>query len=168
MMVNHAIRIGLDENIKGRFNLRNRIYREFRERYGVVSRYPYSVAEVAWSILKKHRRWHRRPSASRLMMKMDSANYSLNHCILSLPKETGQRVLIPLKYGDHQRSFLMDETLKRGSVTMTDSAIVIAFSKETPAIESMRKVGYDLNHRSIVGSDGARFDMSDVARLHTD
>ena len=52
MMVNHAIRIGLDEGIKGRFNLRNRIYREFRERYAVMSCYPYSVAEVAWSILK--------------------------------------------------------------------------------------------------------------------
>jgi len=64
MMVNHAIGIGLDEKIAGRFNLRNRIYREFRQRYGVLSSYPYSVAEVARSVLKKHRRWHRTPFAS--------------------------------------------------------------------------------------------------------
>src|ERR1022692_540880 len=106
MMVNHAIRIGLDENIKGRFNLPDRIYREFRQRYGVLSFYPYSVAEVAWSILKKHRHWHRRPSACRLMLKMGSANYSLDRGILSLPNKRGEPILIPLQYGDYQRSFL--------------------------------------------------------------
>ncbi len=51
-MVNHAIDICLRENVRGRLNLRNRIYTEFRERYGVVAAYPYSVAEVSWSILK--------------------------------------------------------------------------------------------------------------------
>ncbi len=56
MMVNHAIHICLEEGIKGRLNLRNRIYKEFQEKYSVVSCYPYSVAEVAWSIVKKHRR----------------------------------------------------------------------------------------------------------------
>jgi IS605 OrfB family transposase len=168
MMVNHAIRIGLDENIKGRFKLRNRIYREFRQRYGVLSGYPYSVAEVAWSILKKNRRWHRRPSASRLMLKMESAKYSLDYGMLGLPSKKGERVLIPLQYGDYQRSFLADETLKRGSVTMTDSEVFVAFSKETATIAPLRKIGYDLNHKSIVGSDGARFDLSEVARLHTE
>ncbi len=56
-MVNDAIRICLDEAIKGRLKLRNGIYKEFQKSYGVVSCYPYSVAEVAWSIVKKHRRW---------------------------------------------------------------------------------------------------------------
>ncbi len=168
MMVNHAIHIALDENIKGRLKLRDRIYKEFQERYNVISCFPYSVAEVAWSIVKKHRRWQREPFASRLMLKMDSASYSLNYGILSLPNKKGQRVLIPLEYGDWQRAFLMDKTLKRGSVTVTDFTIVIAFSKETDAIEPLRKVGYDLNHKSIVGSDGTRIDLSKVARLHTE
>jgi hypothetical protein len=39
-MINEAIRICLDENIKERLKLRNRIYRYFRERYGVVSCFP--------------------------------------------------------------------------------------------------------------------------------
>ncbi|MDV3276869.1 MAG: RNA-guided endonuclease TnpB family protein [Nitrososphaerales archaeon] len=168
MMVNQAIHICLVESIKGRLKLRSRIYREFRERYGVVSCYPYSVAEIAWSIVKKHRRWQREPFASRLMLKMDSASYSLNYGILSLPNRKGQRILIPLQYGDWQRSFLMNTTLKRGSVTMTDFTIVIAFSKETAVAEPLRKVGYDLNHKSIVGSDGTRIDLSKVARLHTE
>ncbi len=169
MMVNHAIRFCIEENIKGRYKLRNRIYREFRERYGVASWYPYSVAEVTWSIVKKHRRWQRKPVAGRLTMKLEAEGYSLNYSIFSIPFKTSQpRLLIPLQYGGWQRSFLMDRTLKRGSVTMTECAIVIAFSKETAVIDPLRKVGYDLNHKSIVGSDGARIDLSSVARLHTE
>ncbi len=129
MMVNHAITIAFEEKVKGRLRLRDRIYREFQVSYGVVSCYPYSVAEVAWSIVKKTRRWQRKPFASRLMLKMDSANYSLNYGILNLPFKKGRRLLVPLQYGDWQRSFLMDTTLKKGSVTMTDYAIIIAFSK---------------------------------------
>jgi len=70
-LVNDAIRISLDENVRGRLKLRDRTYKEFQKRYGVTSRFPYSVAEVAWSIVKKHKRWHRRPYASRLILKMD-------------------------------------------------------------------------------------------------
>jgi putative transposase len=166
-MVNDAIRICLTENIKGRLKLRDRIYRELQDRYGVVSRFPYSVAEVAWSIVKKHKRWHRRPYARKSMLKMDAANFSLNYSVLSLPFKKSERVLVPLRYGEYQRSFLMDASLKRGSVTMTESSVVIAFSKEAPSAEQSRNIGYDLNEKSIVASDGTRYDLGEVARLHT-
>jgi IS605 OrfB family transposase len=166
-MVNDAIRICLAENIKGRLKLRDRIYKNFQEQFGVLSCFPYCVAEVAWSIVKKHKRWRRRPYAKRLMFKMDAANFSLNYSILSLPFRKGERVLIPLNYGEYQRSFLTDTTLKRGSVTMTESSIVIAFSKEAPIKEPSRRVGYDLNEKSVVGSDGTTHDLSEIARLHT-
>ena len=84
-MVNDAIRICLSEKIRGRLKLRDRIYMELRQRYGIVSCFPYSVAEVAWSIVKKHKRWHRKPFARKLMLKMDAASFSLNYSILSLP-----------------------------------------------------------------------------------
>jgi len=71
-MVNDAIGICLGEDIRGRLKLRNRIYIEFQEKYKVVSCFPYSVSEVAWSMAKKHRRWQRRPLAKRLMLKMES------------------------------------------------------------------------------------------------
>ena len=166
-MVNDAIRICLSEKVRGRLKLRDRIYREFQDGYGVLSCFPYSVAEVAWSIVKKHRRWHRKPYARKLMFKMEATKYSLNYSILSLPFKKGERLLVPLRYGEYQRSFLMDKSLKRGSVTMTGSSIVIAFSKEAPSAEPSRRVGYDLNEKSIVGSDGTRHDLSEVARLHT-
>jgi len=166
-MVNDAIRTCLAENIRGRLKLRDRIYEEFRTTYHLVSCFAYSVAEVAWSIVKKHKRWHRRPYAKRLMFKMDAGNFSLSYSILSLPFRKGERVLIPLRYGEYQRSFLMDKTLKRGSVTMTESSITIAFSKQAPMADPSRKVGYDLNEKSIVGSDGKVYDLTEVARLHT-
>src|SRR5712664_2639100 len=101
------------------------------------------------------------------MFKMDAESFTLNYSVLSLPFRKGERVIIPLQYGEYQRSFLMDSTLKRGSVTVTKSSIVIAFSKEAPMTEPSRKVGYDLNEKSIVGSDGTTHDLSAVARLHT-
>ena len=167
-MVNDAIRICLAEGIKGRLRLRDRIYKDFQERYEVVSCFPYSVAEVAWSIVKKHRKWKREPFARRLMMKMDSGNYSLNYSILSLPFKKAERVLIPLQYGDYQRSFLMDTTLKRGSVTLTESSISIAFTKATSLVSPTSRVGIDLNERSAVCNDGTRYSLSEVARLHTE
>jgi len=167
-MVNNAIHICLNESISGRLRLRNRIYKEFQDRYDVVSCYPYSVAEVAWSIFKKHRKWHRNPSAKRLMMKMDVQNYSLNHGILSLPFKKGKRLLVPLEYGDYQRGFLTDTSLKKGSITVTESAVIIAFSKDMPMIEPLRRVGIDLNEKSAVSSEGTTYDLSKIARLHTE
>ena len=167
-MVNQAVGICLDEGIKGRLALRDRVYREFQEKFGVLSYYPYSVAEVAWSIVKKHRRWHRKPVARRLMMKMEAQRYSLNYSILTLPFKKGGSVLIPLRYGDYQRSFLMDETLKRGSVTITESAVIIAFTKQVAPIAPVRRIGVDLNERSAVLSDGTTVDLSEAARLHTE
>ena len=166
-MVNNAIGICLAEGLHGRLKLRDRIYKELQERCGVVSCYAYSVAEVAWSIVKKHRKWDRKPFAKRLMMKMDSQNYTLNYSILSLPMRKGERVLIPLRYGDYQRSFLMDTSLKRGSVTVTDSSIIMSFVKEVALSVPKERVGIDLNEKSAVCSDGTRYEFSEVARLHT-
>lgn len=118
-MVNDAIRICLLEKIRGRLDLRNRIYRGFKEKYRLGSCYLYSIAKVAWSIVKKHKRWHRRPYARR-HVKMDAASFSLDYSILSLPFKKGKRVIIPLRYGEYQRSFLMDKTVERGSVTSSN------------------------------------------------
>ena len=167
-MVNEAIHICISENIKGRLNLRNRIYHDFNEKYGLVTCYNYSVAEVAWSIVKKHKRWHRKPFAKHLMLKMDSYNYTLNISLLSIPYKKGERILIPLQYGDYQRSFLMDKTIKRGSITITARNIMISFSKEAGTIEPLRKVGYDINEKSLVSSDGIRYDLSEVSRIRNE
>ena len=167
-MVNDAIRICLEENISGRLRLRNRVYKDFQKRYGVLSGYPYSVAEVAWSIVKKHRKWGRNPIARKLMMKMDVQNYSINNRILSIPYKHGEHVVVQLEYGEYQKSFLANRELKRGSLTVNESSAIIAFSKIMMPIQAVARVGFDLNEKSIVGSDGSVYDLSSVARLHTE
>jgi hypothetical protein len=63
----------------------------------------------------------------------------------------------------------MDKAIKRGSLTITASSILITFSKETSPTEPLRKVGYDVNEKSVVASDGTKYevDVREVARLHT-
>jgi len=167
-MINDAIRICIEEDVHGRLPLRNRIYKEFQERYAVLSGYPYSVAEIAWSIVKKHKKWGRKPVASRLMMKMDSQNYRFVDGILSLPFRKGEPIVIPLKQGAYQRRFLTDPSLTRGSITITESAIFIAFSKVVTPVVPIARVGIDLNEKSAVCSDGSKYDLSEVVRLHTE
>jgi hypothetical protein len=50
---------------------------------------------VAWSILKKHKHWRRKPYAKRLMFKIDAANFSLNYSVISPPsgRENGSSSL---------------------------------------------------------------------------
>jgi len=167
-MVNDAIRICLSENIRGRLRLRNRIYKDFQERYRVLSGYPYSVAEIAWSIVKKHGKWGRKPNAKKLMMKMDVQNYSINNRVLSLPFKRMKHILIQLDYGNYQQSFLANRELKRGSLTITESVVIIAFSKAIAVVQPVSRVGVDLNEKSVVCSDGSRYDLSSVARLRTE
>jgi len=62
----------------------------------------------------------------------------------------------------------MDQTLKRGSVTITESSIIIAFSKVITTTAPLVRVGIDLNEKSAVLSDGTKHNLSEVARLHTE
>ena len=167
-MVNDAIRICLSEKISGRIPLRNRIYKEFQKRYGVLACYPYSVAEIAWSIARKHEKWDRKPIAKRLMMKIDVQNYSVNNRILSIPYKRGEHVVIQLEYGGYQEAFLANHGPKRGSLARTESAAIIAFSKIMTPMQPISRVGIDLNEKSAVGSDGSVYDFSDAPRLHTE
>ena len=109
---------------------------------------------------------NRKPFAKRLMLKIEASRFSLHDSFLSIPFKKGKRVVLPVRYGEYQQSFLMDPTLKRGSVTMTEYSILIAFSTSSPIAEPIKRIGYDLNEKSIVGSDGTRHNLSEVARLH--
>ena len=169
-MVNDAIGICLAGNIKGRLNLRDRIYREFIDGHNLASVYPYSVAEIAWSIVKKHKRWQRTPHARHLMMKLDSSAYTVKDGVLSLafgPGRNAQRINIKLRYGEYQRRFLED-AIRMGSVTITADTVVIAFSKEIACAVPVSKVALDINEKSLLSSDGDRYDLSEIARQQTE
>jgi len=139
-MVNEAIRIGLEKKIKSRFRLITEVYQHFKERYQLHTHYILNACEVAFSIIKKHKKWYRKPYAKRLMLKLDNQTYQLNYMLLKIPIKPRDLILMPLKGGEYQFSFLRDATLKRGSITITPSTVIVAFSKENAELEPLRKV----------------------------
>ena len=164
-MVNEALRIGFDKKPKTRFKLIAECNQTFKEKYGLHSHYVLNACECAFAMLR-NRRWKRKPYAKHLFMKLDNQTYQLNYMLLRIPTIPKNFIFIPLRGANYQLSFLRDPALKRGSVTLTASTVTIAFSKETAMIEPLSMVGYDVNEKSIVSSDGDKYDLSKVANLH--
>ena len=128
MMVNHAIWLGRQHRIRGRFKLINTVYEEFKE-YGLHSHYTLSACEVACAILKNSKRSHRAPVAKRRFLKLDNQSYKLQVGTIRIPVKPREFITLKLKTGEYQRTFLKDATLKRGSLTLTEQKVIIAYEK---------------------------------------
>jgi putative transposase len=75
-------------------------------------------------------------------------------------------IIIPLKGGEYQLSFLRDPALKRGSITITDSTVILAVRKTAKVVEPLRKaVAYDVNEKNVTSSNDERYDLSYVANI---
>jgi len=164
-MVNEALRLGFEKKPKSRFKLIMEVYQTFKQRYGLHTHYILNACECAFAMLR-NRKWKKKPYAKHLFLKLDNQAYQLNYMLLRIPTAPRNFIIIPLIGGEHQLAFLRDATLKRGSVTLTDSKISISFSKETAEIEPLSMVAYDINEKSMVSSSGEKYDLSHVAGMH--
>ncbi|MGQ9469107.1 MAG: RNA-guided endonuclease InsQ/TnpB family protein [Nitrososphaerales archaeon] len=109
-----------------------------------------NACEVACSILKNYRRCNRKPYAQKLMLKLDNQSYKIDGNVIRIPIKPREFITIPLRLRDYHKAFLEDESLKRGSITLTASIIAIAFSKTAiEVIEPIGVLGIDCNERSI-------------------
>jgi len=171
-MVNHALWIGTRKRIRGRFRLIMAVYGEFK-RYGLHTHYTLSACEVASAILKNHRRKHRAPVARRLFLKLDSQSYKLQGENLRIPIKPRQYVILKLRFGEYQRRFLEDSRLRIGSVTLTESKLVVAFKKAEPKrLDYQSVIAYDTNELSLDGafSNGSEIkpiviDLREISRI---
>jgi putative transposase len=164
-MVNEALRIGFEKKPKTRFQLIADVYPCFKERYELHTHYTLGACECAFAMLR-NRKWKKRPYAKHLFLKLDNQTYRLNYMLLKIPKTPRNFITLPLKGSDYQLSFLRDSTLKRGSITITDSAVVLAVSKTARVVEPLGKaVAYDVNEKNITSSNGQRYDLSHVANI---
>jgi putative transposase len=163
-MVNEAIRIGFEKKPKTRFQLISECYQAFKEKYELHTHYILNACECAFAMLR-NRKWKKKPYAKHLFLKLDNQTYQLNYMLLRIPVKPREFLIIPLKGGDYQLSFLRDATLKRGSITLTESTVTIAFSKETAMMEPLSMVAYDINEKSIVCSNAEKYDLSHVAKI---
>lgn len=161
-MVNEATRIGYERKPKTRFQLISMVYGYLNERYNLHTHYILSACECAFAMLR-NKKWKKKPYAKHLFLKLDNQTYQLNYMMLRIPVKPREFIIIPLKGGDYQLSFLRDPSLKRGSITLTANTLSIAFSKEVAEMPTLRKVGLDTNERVLVSSDEEVYDLSKAA-----
>lgn len=161
-MVNEAIRIGYEKRPKTRFQLISQAYEHFKKCYGLHTHYILSACECGFAMLR-NRRWRKKPYAKHLFLKLDNQTYQLNYMMLRIPVKPREFIMIPLRGGEYQFSFLRDSTLKRGSITLQPAQLSVAFSKEVAEIQPLRKVALDLNEKSLVSSDEEIHDLYKVA-----
>jgi len=169
-MVNEAIRVGIETGARSLYRLRNAVYYDFKAKYGLHSHYAYSACEVAYNILRKHRKWGRRPVAKHLMMKLDSESYWVNHLLLRIPTKPGEYLFIQLHGGDYQLSQLDDPSVKRGSVTITPEKVAVTVTRQVEATTTGGAVAYDINLKNVTGVSSKatvpmRYDTSELPRI---
>ena len=102
-------------------------------------------------------------------MKLDSQSYFLNHLILRVPTRPREFIYLTLQASDYHLSIIDDLTLKRGSVTITERGVSVAFSKEVDEVESQGRMGIDVNEKNVTWSDSMgnteREDISEIPEL---
>lgn len=166
-MCNDAVYVALTEKPKNRFDLISKSYRRLRE-YGLHSHYILSACEVAYSAYQNEKR-RSNPYIKKPFLKLDNQSYKLDYLLLRIPIQSRKFAFITLQGSRYHLSYLADKSLKRGSVTITDSTVVIAFSKETAEIEPHGRIGIDVNERNVTWSDSSgrteRENTSAVAEL---
>lgn len=164
-MVNEALRIGFENKPRTRFQLIANVYCDFKERYGLHTHYILNACECAFAMLR-NRKWKKLPYAKHFFLKLDNQTYRLNYMLLRIPTTPRNFIAIPLRGGDYQLSFLRDPTLKKGSITITDTTVILAVYKTAKVVEPLSKgVAYDINERNITSSDGEEYDLSKVANI---
>jgi putative transposase len=166
-IVNEAIRIGLTDKPKNRFELQAIMYQRLKE-YHIYSEYVARAVLTAWSILK-NRKAKKMPYISSGFIMIQDANYRLEGRTLRIPIKARQWVTLTFRASEKQLALITDPTLKRGSVTITDRTISFVLSKESANIEPLGNVGVDVNERNVTTFDSINgpkpYDISKVPEL---
>jgi putative transposase len=173
LMINEAIRVGVEKNITSRFKLSNETYFKFRNN-NLHTWYRLSAIEKASSILKNYRKSRRksakvkRPYVRKSFASLGNQAFQINReGKLRIPIEPKHFVEIPLNR--HTLEVLSAPNLKLGSITITLSSISISFSKEIEEIIPKGYIGIDrnLDNATTASSDGrfVKFDTSNITKM---
>jgi len=167
LMCNDAIRIALNHKPRNRLKLTELAYTRLKE-YGLHTHYILSACEVAYSVFKNAKR-KADPFIRKHFIKLDSQTYRLNHLVLRIPTRPRHFVYLTLHGSDYHLSLVDDPRLKRGSITLTDSILAVALSRETAEIATHGRIGIDVNERNVTWADSSglvgKEDTSAVAEL---
>jgi len=167
-MCNDAIRIALENHSKSRFDLIEVAYKELKN-YGLHTHYILSACEIAFSLCR-NRNPISIPYIRKPFLKLDKQSFNLDYLILRIPVRPREFIYITLEGSSYHRSFLSDPTLKTGSVTITESAVIVSFSKDAKETKPIGYIGLDVNEKNVTAATGncyvRRFDeLSEVAEI---
>jgi len=194
-MCNNAIRIAIATDAKSRFDLITNSYKHLKG-FDLHSHYILNACEIAYAIFQRWRReaseevcqiltlphfrkagilQHlarlgvRIPYVKRPFLKLDSETCKLDYLLLRIPTTPRHFVFIVLNGGMHQRAILADRSLKRGSVTLTETSVIISFTHQIEEIKSSGQMGIDVNLLNVTWSDSSgvteRVDISEVPEI---
>jgi putative transposase len=153
LMCNDAVRIAMKGKPRSRFRLIELAYPRLKE-YGLHTNYILSACEVAYSAFRSPKR-RAKPYFRRPFIKLYHPTYVLNHLVLRIPTRPRRFVYLTLRASNYHLSFIDDPGLKRGCITLTDSAVAVALSKEVAEIEPRGRIGIDVNERNVTWSDSS-------------
>jgi putative transposase len=170
-LANFCLEKGLEKKITSRFRLIKETYQEAKK-FGLHTHYILSACEATCSILKNYRRYKKakKPEVKKLFLKLDNQTYKLikkDSLYLRIPFKPRNFLYIKLKYGEYQRRFLEDKTLKLGSVTALTNKIILCFEKKQETAEPESKVALDINERNVTSINEKQAKVYDLTKVLT-
>jgi len=194
-MCNDAIIVAVATDAKSRFNLITNSY-EHLKRYDLHTHYILNACEVAYAIFQRWRKdttaevreiltlpyfkkagvlWHLArlrvalPCVKRPFLKLDNQTYRLDYLLLRIPTAPRRFAYVPLNGSTYHRAFLSDKSLKRGSITVTEHSVVIAFTRQVKEVKIRGQIGIDVNEKNVTWSDTTgrteKIDTSEVQEI---
>ena len=169
-MVNEAIRIGLQENLTSQFSITRKCYPLFTT-LSYHTSYRLAAVNIATGILKNYRRELRKnPKVKKPYLKYSlfkTWKVKVKQDKLRLSLQPFKFIYIPLN--NHTLSVLSNFTVR--AVTLTDSIMSIAYSKEIVEIKPTGLIGIDRNLDNVTTSnlngELSVFDLSRATKIKT-
>ncbi len=155
-MVNHCVKIGLDNNCSTMERLSLLSYQKLAK-YDIMSYYKLNAISQATGRLRQRKQSIRRgiKTKSPFVKKPYLVNcygFKINGCLLSIPYRPLHPVHILLN--EHTQKILEDKTLKVDSFSMSQNGLGLCISKEVKPINPQNVIGIDRNLRNVtVGND---------------
>ena len=155
-MVNHSIRIGLENNCSTLKRLSVLTYHEL-ESYHIVSYYKLTaISQAAGRLaqMKKDIKKGRKPKSPFVQKPylVSCYGFKINGMLLSFPVRNRETANILLN--DHTTNILSDKTLVSKSFTITPNSLSISIFKDATPIIPEKTIGIDRNLRNITfGND---------------
>jgi putative transposase len=151
-MVNHCIRIGLQNDVHTLKKLSKLSYQELRHYYDIPSYYKLCAISKAAGILSNRKQSIKRgidtkkPYLKKPIL-VSCYGFKYENGTVKIP--LGNQEYFDIPFNNHSKEVLSNDSLKIDSFTLTLDSISISYSKEVAQIECTKTMGVDRNLRNI-------------------